>query len=116
MNLSSKKYLTDIRFCIERMRIHMREIKTLEDYQSHITVKSAVERELEILGEAMNLLLKTPSSLNITGARKMVALRNRIIHGYDQIDDRIILDIDFHHIPLLESEVNSLLQENESRL
>jgi uncharacterized protein with HEPN domain len=59
-------------------------------YQKNLTVKRAIERELEIIGEAINRILKEKPDFKIQNARKIVDLRNFIIHGYDSIDDETI--------------------------
>jgi len=72
-------------------------------------LQQAVERNLEIIGEAVNCLLKIDSEINITSARRMVDTRNKIIHGYDEIQPEQIWNIIINHLPLLKQEVESLL-------
>lgn len=52
-------------------------------------VKRAVERELEIIGEAINRILYIEPDIGISEARRIVDLRNWVIHGYDKVDDEI---------------------------
>ena len=85
--------------------------KVFELYQNDLRTKRAVERNIEIIGEAMNRILKHNSEIQITDSRKIVAVRNRIIHGYDSVSDEIIWGILTQHLPLLETEVKSLLGE-----
>lgn len=59
-------------------------------YQNDIKTKRAVERNIEINGEALNRILKQNSSISLSNSRKIVDVRNRIIHGYDTVSDEII--------------------------
>lgn len=69
----------------------------------------AVERNIEIMGEAMNRLLKDNPTIPITNARKIVDARNYIIHGYDRLLADILWSIVINHFPLLHDEVAQLL-------
>jgi uncharacterized protein with HEPN domain len=80
-------------------------------YQNDLRTKRAVERNIEIIGEAMNRILKQNESIEITNSKKLVDVRNRIIHGYDSVSDDIIWGIVIKHLPLLQSEVEQLLGE-----
>jgi uncharacterized protein with HEPN domain len=64
---------------------------------------------LEIIGEAANRILKIDPSIGIENARKIVDLRNWVIHGYDKIDDVIIWGIISRQLPLLKVQVDKLL-------
>ena len=72
-------------------------------------VRRSVEREIEIIGEAMNRILKTNPQLPITSARKIVGQRNMISHAYDSIDNEMIWDVVVNHLPKLKTEVENLL-------
>lgn len=69
--------------------------KTLDQYRKDELLRSGVERQLEILGEALNRALADEPTLEkrIPEARRIVGIRNRIIHGYDSVDDEIIWDV-----------------------
>jgi uncharacterized protein with HEPN domain len=84
-------------------------IKTLEEYQENILIKSAVERKLEIIGEAVNRIFKIDASLPITNYRKIIATRNFIIHEYDFVDDAQVWIILEKHLPLLQQEAEKFL-------
>ena len=86
--------------------------KMFELYESDIRTKRAVERNLEIIGEAVNRILKIDSSFEISNARKIVDTRNRIIHGYDSISDDMIWSIVINHLPRLKVEVEQLLAQS----
>lgn len=82
-----------------------------EIYERDLKTKRAVERNIEIIGEAMNRILQVEPDISLSNKRQMVNTRNRIIHGYDTVSDEIIWSIVFQHLPLLKSEIESLLGE-----
>lgn len=71
-----------------------------------------MERELEIIGEAVSNLLKINPDISISYARLIVDLRNKIIHAYDNVNDIIIWKVVMKDIPVLQKEVESFLSEN----
>ncbi|MEC4003090.1 HepT-like ribonuclease domain-containing protein [Flavobacterium sp. SUN052] len=84
----------------------------LEEYLSNKTKRRAVEREIEIIGEAMNKLLKINPEIAISYSRIIVDLRNKVIHSYDSVDDILIWKIIMKDFPILLEEVKHLLNEN----
>ena len=103
-----KQYLFDIEQSIADIELFMAGIDSFEEYEKNKLVKRAVEREIEIIGEAMNRIIKIDASVDITNARQIVKTRNRIIHGYDDVDDILIYGIVKKHIPKLKKEVSEL--------
>ena len=80
-------------------------------YQNDLRTKRAVERNIEIIGEALNRILKRDETILITNARKIVDTRNRIIHGYDSVSDDVIWGIVIKHLPILQNEIRIMLNE-----
>ncbi|MEO7264940.1 MAG: HepT-like ribonuclease domain-containing protein [Ferruginibacter sp.] len=80
-------------------------------YQNDIKTKRAVERNIEIIGEAMNRIIQSDETISLQNSRKIVDTRNRIIHGYDIVSDDIIWSIVTNHIPILKTEIEKLLNE-----
>ncbi len=78
-------------------------------YQKNKMVRRAVERELEIIGEAMNALLKIDKNIKISSAKRIIGMRNRVIHGYDKIDDGVVWGTIKKHLPILKNEIKELL-------
>lgn len=76
-----------------------------------ICLKRAVERDIEIIGEAMNRILKEDRNIAITNSRKIVDARNYIIHGYDSLSADILWSIVINHLPKLKEEVQVLLKQ-----
>ncbi len=85
--------------------------KEFTAFKNDLRTRRAVERNIEIIGEALNRVIAKDQTIAISNARKIVDTRNRIIHGYDSVSDEIIWGIVINHIPLLYREVKSLLEE-----
>lgn len=79
-------------------------------FQKDIRTKRAVERNIEIIGEALSRVLKQEEGIAITNSRKIVDARNRIIHGYDTVSDDVIWGIVIRYFPILKSELELLLE------
>ena len=107
-----KKLLLDVIESIHSIDEHLEKERILEKYLSNKTKRRAVERELEIIGEAINQLLKINPNISISYARIIVDLRNRVIHAYDSVDDIIIWKIIVKDIPVLFQEITKLIDEN----
>jgi uncharacterized protein with HEPN domain len=71
-------------------------------------LRRGIERELGIIGEAMSRLIKADSKIQITNPRRIIDLRNWVIHGYDKVDDVIIWGIITNNIPVLKEEIEKL--------
>lgn len=78
-------------------------------------LRSAVERQFEIIGEALNQLLRREPGLSerISDASVIIAFRNRLIHGYASVSDEVVWGVVERYLPVLSSEVRDLLAENE---
>ncbi|MFO7828248.1 MAG: HepT-like ribonuclease domain-containing protein [Bacteroidales bacterium] len=87
--------------------------KDFNHYQSNILLKRAVERDLEIIGEAVNRILKRDPEFPIEYAKKIVGLRNQIIHAYDNISDENIWAIISKLIPNLKKEISKFINNTE---
>jgi uncharacterized protein with HEPN domain len=83
--------------------------KEFSKYQSDLRTKRAVERNVEIIGEALCRILKRDETIVISNSRKIVDTRNRIIHGYDSVSDDVIWGIVIRHLPILQTEIQELL-------
>ncbi len=112
MKADAKVWLYDILNAIAEIDTFLLDIHSFNLYSKDVRTKRAVERNLEIIGEAMNRILATESNIKIRDARKIVDLRNRIIHGYDTVSDELVWGIATHNIPILKTEVESLLGES----
>lgn len=68
-----------------------------------------MERNIEIIGEAVNRILKTEPDFKLTNSRKIMDTRNRIVHGYDSVSEDIVWSLIVKEIPKLELEIKQLL-------
>lgn len=80
-------------------------------YQDNPVTKRAVERDFEIIGEALNRIHNTDSELleNISEHRRIIGFRNILIHGYDIVDEAIVWQAVTKHLPILVREVREIL-------
>jgi len=104
MEENIRKYCYDILEAIEHIETFIAPLGSLSDYEENLLIKRAVERELEIIGEAMNRILQVKGDISITSARRIVDLRNRVIHGYDMVDDDVIWGVLKRYLPVLKQE------------
>ena len=112
MDDNIKTWLYDILSSINEIESYFVETpKMFEIYQNDLKTKRAVERNIEIIGEAMSRILKENSEIEISNSRKIVDVRNRIIHGYDSVSDDVIWGIVIKNLPVLQNEVEILLYE-----
>ena len=112
MEYNIKTWLFDILSSINEIESYYVDTpKIFETYQNDLRTKRAVERNIEIIGEAMNRILKLDSGIVISNSRKIVDVRNRIIHGYDSVSDDVIWGIVIKNLPVLQKEVEVLLGE-----
>ena len=115
MTERAKKYLFDILLSIEAIEDFLVGID-FNKYQTDLKTKSAVERQLSIIGEAINQLSKESSNNQLKYSREIINLRNRIIHAYDSIDDSIIWAIKTNHLPVLKKEIIELIEPYTAKL
>lgn len=109
-----QKWLYDIKIAIEEIESFFEgEEITFNQYKERRMLKRAVERELEIIGEAMNRIIKYDKSYTdlIEDAINIVGLRNQVIHAYDNISDENIWAILVKHIPRLKEDINKVIKE-----
>ena len=112
MDRKIRKYLADILASIIDIESFMAERpKEYATFCNDTLFRRGVERNMEIMGEAMNNVLKIDPNIAITSSRKIVDTRNFIIHAYDSLKPDILWGIVINHIPLLKREVETLLAE-----
>jgi uncharacterized protein with HEPN domain len=109
MKREAKKYLFDIKSSIESIFEFLGEKRNFFEYQNNKLLRRGIEREIEIIGEAMNRLTKIAPDIQIENARQIVDTRSWVIHGYDKVDDVVIWGVISNHLPKLRKEVEDLL-------
>jgi uncharacterized protein with HEPN domain len=87
------------------------------EYLKNRMLRRAVEREFEIIGEALRLILIEDPELaaRISNARQIVGFRNVLAHGYGEVDDATVWQIVTQRLPALMSEVPALIAEEKNR-
>jgi uncharacterized protein with HEPN domain len=114
MNEKVLKYLYDIKLALDEIdSFFAGRKKYFADYASDMLLKRAIERNLEIIGEAMSRILKEDPLFRLENSRRIIGLRNQIIHGYDSISDENIWGIIINHLPKLRQEVEKLIEMEE---
>lgn len=110
MEKQIKIFLSDILDSIQEIESYFVDQKLdFNEFSHDVKTKRAVERNLAIIGEAANRILKINPEIQLSGSRHIVDLRNRIIHNYDNISYEIIWGIIIKHLPLLKKEVLDLI-------
>ncbi len=109
MKIEISKYLLDAQNAC-RAITSFTSGKTLKEYSSDLLLRSAVERQFEILGEAFSRIDDVDPALRnqVPSFGSIIGMRNRIIHGYDSVDDSIVWDALTKHIPPLMKYLKNL--------
>ncbi len=114
MDKSVTKYLEDMLQAISEVEMAENKFGRQYDiFENDVIFRKFVERNIEILGEAMNRVLKIEPKINITSARKIVDTRNYVIHAYDSLKPDILWAIVVNHIPRLKAEILQLISSAE---
>ena len=105
-----RAYLHDIDQSCGRI-FSFTESRTIEDFAEADLLRSAVERQFEIIGEAMSQALKTEPNLanRITNAARIVAFRNRLIHAYAFVAPDVVWGVIQRHLPTLHAEIREIM-------
>ncbi len=110
MDVEVKTWLMDIRNAISEISSFLPASKDIDFLHDDLKTRRAIERNIEIIGEAMNRILKKQPEFPVSNARKIVDTRNRISHGYDTVSDQVIWTIITRDLILLGQEVDRLLE------
>jgi uncharacterized protein with HEPN domain len=110
MRPEARKYIYDIQKAAAQLTAFT-AAKRFSDYERDAMLRSAVERQFEIVGEALAQLARIDPELvsRFSEHRRIIAFRNILIHGYAQVDDRLVWDIVRTKLPKLLEEVGALL-------
>jgi uncharacterized protein with HEPN domain len=111
MKRLAKVYLEDILNSIDAIPNYLAGVKSIDDYRRRKIVQRAVERELEIIGEAMNQLLEEYPHITIPESRQIIGMRNRIIHGYASIDDSVLWKAATESLGGLRKTISELMEQ-----
>jgi uncharacterized protein with HEPN domain len=112
MQHNAVKYLYDILNAIELIEQFLSDCSDFTIYVNDLKTKSAVERQLAIIGEAANKYEKTKSEnlQTLLYSKEIINFRNRLVHAYDSIDDSIVWAMKTNHLPQLKKEIITIIQ------
>ena len=87
--------------------------KQLDDYRNDLMLRSAIERQFEIIGEALNRLkrLDPETAVRISDYQRIIDFRNVLAHGYDVVSDHVVWDIVQNKLPDLRREIDELKRD-----
>lgn len=105
MREEGKKYLSDILRAINLIEDFTQEIEHFSGYENDLKTQSATERQLAIIGEALNQFRKVQPEVVIEHDKQIIGFRNRLVHAYDSIDNAIVWVILKRHLPNLKKEI-----------
>ncbi|WP_281239593.1 HepT-like ribonuclease domain-containing protein [Flavobacterium praedii] len=108
MTEKSKKYLSDVLMAIHLIREFTFDIIDFNIYDNDRKTQSAVERQLVIIGEALNKLRQTEAEIVIENDKQIIGFRNRLVHAYGSIDNSIVWAIINRHLENLKNEIENL--------
>jgi len=115
MKDETKKYLTDISVSINSIYEYLGEKRNFFEYLQNKLLRRGIERELEIIGEAMKRILQVEPEVVIQNSKRIVSTRNWVIHNYDKVDDVIVWAIINNDLPKLKTEIENLLSKTTER-
>ena len=105
MTDKERKYLSDVLNSVDHILAFTTDLKSFDQYKRNFLIKGAVERHLAIIGEAINKFSKESKESDLSNSKQIISLRNRLIHSYDNVDDRIIWTIVRRHLIPLKEEI-----------
>ena len=106
-----KKHLVDIlNATIEVESFFADAPKLFQNFQNDMLRQRAVERNVEIMGEAINRILKVDPTIELPNAKAIVNTRNRVIHGYDSVTTEFLWSLIIKHIPALKKDIEKILK------
>ena len=111
MTEKSKKYLSDILMAIDLIDEFTVDTNHFDVYDGDKKTQSAVERQLVIIGEALNKLRQNEPELRIENDKQIIGFRNRLVHAYDSIDNSIVWAIIKRHLGNLQKEMAFLIEK-----
>ena len=114
MNDETRKNLIDILQTAEEIQNFINGMD-FDTYQNTPVTKRAVERDFEIIGEALNRIKNTNYEIleKISEHHRIIGFRNILIHGYDIVDETIVWQAAAKHLPILIGEVKEILSTHQ---
>lgn len=110
MTKVGKKHLSDVLMAIDLIELFISGTPDYSNFENDLKTQSAVERQLIIVGEAINKLRNLDPAISIQHDRQIIAFRNRLVHAYDSLDNSIVWAILKKHLPKLKKEMQELYE------
>ena len=112
MDRHLKAHLFDISTAIDEVQSFFDQVpRRFDEYCSNLMLRRAIERNIGIVGEAVNKILRDNPDITISNARAIISTRNRVIHDYAAVTDDVMWKIVINDLPKLKSEVDALLEK-----
>jgi uncharacterized protein with HEPN domain len=112
MQVKTAKWLRDIVDACDFI-VEVARPRTLRDYESNRVLRAAIERYLEIIGEALNRIRRNDPQIaaRVPQVDSIIAFRNILIHGYDLVDHKRVWEVVQRDVPKLRDEITAILGE-----
>ncbi len=106
-----EKHLVDVLTAINEIESFFADSPRLfQNFEHDMLRQRAVERNVEIMGEAINRILKVDPDFELPNAKAIINTRNRVIHGYNNVTTEFLWSLIINHIPVLKKDIENLLQ------
>lgn len=103
------KYILDIESVIEEIEsIKQKTQNDFNNFSNDIILQGAIERDLEIIGEAIRKIIDINPDVQITASKNIIGLRNIISHAYDSVEPEMLWGIIQRNVPVLADEIRAL--------
>lgn len=107
-------WLVDVKMAIDELEGYFKDYPMRFDvFVEDNLRRAAVERKTEIMGEAINRILKRQPDFPIPHAKEIINTRNRIIHAYDNVRPEFLWSLVIRHIPELKKDIETIIKENK---
>jgi uncharacterized protein with HEPN domain len=110
MHPEIKVWLKDIELSVSEIHEFLPPGINYSGFLKDLKTRKAIERNIEIIGEAVKRIIEVEPEILISASRNIVDTRNRIIHGYDSVSPDVIWLIVTRYLPVLDQEVKELLK------
>ena len=112
MDRHLKAHLYDISTAVDEIQSFFDQVpRRFDEYGKNLMLRRAIERNVGIIGEAVNKIIKSYPGIEISNARAIIATRNRVIHDYAAVTDDVMWKIVINDLPKLKAEIETLMTE-----
>ena len=112
MDRHLKAHLYDISSAVDEIQSFFDQVpRRFDEYSKNLMLRRAIERNVGIIGEAVNKIIKNNPEIEISNARAIIATRNRVIHDYAAVTDDVMWKIVINDLPKLKAEIEALMAE-----